>query len=340
MDISEYFGKNEKKKMARSKPADEKQKRTQGKSNIQTNWRSDWTQSCQDNSPATPAAIKMVEPDPTWRPRNRGRGNRGRGWSPKYDNQKGKVHNKSKEKHPLPTSSSGWKPSSQPDTSTDSGKILAHAKTAQGYLNKMTRVTFERLSEKFVIVAKEDDTLKGLLKVLIDKIFEQALLQPTFCDIYAELCFSVHQEMKTFRKVMLIKCQEEFEKDDIVPPDNLSDDELIGFEFKAKRRMLGNIKFIGELYKHNILVEPVMYECMNRLLKNQTPENPDDEKIEALCDLLINIGKDLDTGKSRCRIDKCFEEMEGLQEGNVSSRIKFKVEDLKDLRNNRWKSIL
>ena len=35
---------------------------------------------------------------------------------------------------------------------------------------------------------------------------------------------------------------------------------------KAKRRMLGNIRFIGELYKKKMLKENIMHECILKLL--------------------------------------------------------------------------
>ena len=76
--------------------------------------------------------------------------------------------------------------------------------------------------------------------------------------------------------------------------------------------MLGNIKFIGELYKNDILVEPVMYECISRLL-DQDSKVPDEEQTEALCDLLINIGKILDTNKTKKRMNGYFIQIETLE---------------------------
>jgi translation initiation factor 4G len=60
--------------------------------------------------------------------------------------------------------------------------------------------------------------------------------------------------------------------------------------FKAKKRMLGNIKFICELYKQKMLMEEIMHSCISRLLK-QDLLNPDEEQTEALCDFLVRIGK-------------------------------------------------
>ena len=53
---------------------------------------------------------------------------------------------------------------------------------------------------------------------------------------------------------------------------------------KAKRRSLGLIKFIGELFKLQMLTERIMYKCVKNLLGNV--DNPEEEEIESLCKLL------------------------------------------------------
>lgn len=63
---------------------------------------------------------------------------------------------------------------------------------------------------------------------------------------------------------------------------------------KARRRSLGNIKLIGELFKLNMLTEARMHYCVVKLLKNQG-----DESLECLCTLLTAIGKDLDSKEAK-----------------------------------------
>lgn len=62
----------------------------------------------------------------------------------------------------------------------------------------------------------------------------------------------------------------------------------------ARRRSTGNIKFIGELFKLKMLTEPIMHDCVVKLLKNHDPES-----LECLCRLLTTIGKDLDFEKAK-----------------------------------------
>lgn len=63
---------------------------------------------------------------------------------------------------------------------------------------------------------------------------------------------------------------------------------------KARRRSIGNIRFIGELFKLKMLTEAIMHDCVVKLLKNH-----DEESLECLCRLLTTIGKDLDFEKAK-----------------------------------------
>lgn len=63
---------------------------------------------------------------------------------------------------------------------------------------------------------------------------------------------------------------------------------------KARRRSMGNIQFIGELYRLKMLTENIMHDCIFKLLKIR-----DDDSIECLTKLLETIGKDLDHPKAK-----------------------------------------
>ncbi|KAE8679485.1 Eukaryotic translation initiation factor 4G, putative isoform 2 [Hibiscus syriacus] len=78
-----------------------------------------------------------------------------------------------------------------------------------------------------------------------------------------------------------------------------SEEEREEKRIKARRRMLGNIRLIGELYKKKMLTERIMHECIKKLLGEY--ENPDEEDVEALCKLMRGKLKDLK------RLRKCTE---------------------------------
>ncbi|KAI0919033.1 hypothetical protein AcV5_002054 [Taiwanofungus camphoratus] len=104
---------------------------------------------------------------------------------------------------------------------------------------------------------------------------------------------------------------------------------------KAKRQGLGLIKFIGELFKLQMLTERIMHECVKKLLGNV--ENPEEEEIESLCKLLTTVGRLLDTQKARAHMDVYFSRMRGLAKNpNVNSCVHVMLQDVIELRERNW----
>lgn len=164
-----------------------------------------------------------------------------------------------------------------------------------------------------------------------------------------------------FRKYLLNRCQEDFERGwsakeaaAVAAAANKANDEkaaaaaeksgeevLYSDEYyasqKAKRRGLGLVKFIGELFKLQMLTERIMHECIKKLLSNV--ENPEEEEIESLCKLLTTVGQALDTPKARNHMDIYFTRMQELaNSGQISSRIQFMLIDVIELRQRKWVS--
>jgi hypothetical protein len=67
------------------------------------------------------------------------------------------------------------------------------------------------------------------------------------------------------------------------------------FETKNRRRSLGNIRFIGELFKLKMLSETIMHECVVRLLRSSS----DEESLECFAGLITTTGKDLDKPEAK-----------------------------------------
>ncbi|KAF8161296.1 armadillo-type protein [Crassisporium funariophilum] len=104
---------------------------------------------------------------------------------------------------------------------------------------------------------------------------------------------------------------------------------------RAKRQGLGLIKFIGELFKLQMLTERIMHECVKKLLGNVN--NPEEEEIESLCKLLATVGGLLDTAKARAYLGLYFSRMKELTKSpNVNSRLQFMLQDLLELRERKW----
>ncbi|RZC20074.1 Eukaryotic translation initiation factor 4G isoform E [Glycine soja] len=217
-------------------------------------------------------------------------------------------------------------------------------------LNKLTPQNFDRLFEQVKAVNIDNAvTLTGV----ISQIFEKALMEPTFCEMYANFCFHLASELPdfsednekiTFKRLLLNKCQEEFERGEREEEEaNKADEgevkqsaeEREERRVKARRRMLGNIRLIGELYKKKMLTERIMHECIKKLLGQY--QDPDEEDIEALCKLMSTIGEMIDHPKAKVHMDAYFERMKLLSNNmNLSSRVRFMLKDSIDLRKNKW----
>ncbi|CAI7786158.1 unnamed protein product, partial [Closterium sp. NIES-54] len=106
---------------------------------------------------------------------------------------------------------------------------------------------------------------------------------------------------------------------------------------KARRRMLGNIRFIGELYKMTMLTERIMHGCIQKLLGNT--EDPDEEDMEALCKLLATIGQIIDHEKAQSHMEAYMARIAQFSTyPKLSSRIRFGLQDILELRANKWQA--
>jgi translation initiation factor 4G len=219
----------------------------------------------------------------------------------------------------------------------------------KGILNKLTPQNFDKLFGKVKDVQIQSAvTLNGV----ISQIFDKALTEPTFCEMYAKFCkelasalpeFVQDDEKITFKRVLLNKCQEAFERGEREEAEaaeegngkEMTAEEREAKRIEAKKRMLGNIRFIGELYKKHMLTERIMHGCIVKLLGEIN--NPEEEDIEALCKLVSTIGHMIDQEKAKHHMDAYFDRMELLSSNlKLSSRIRFMLKDVIDLRLNDW----
>ncbi|XP_070399456.1 eukaryotic translation initiation factor 4 gamma 1 isoform X6 [Nothobranchius furzeri] len=260
-----------------------------------------------------------------------------------------------------------WKPSVKKPTQSRVGETFDENdpeqvktqelfKRVRSILNKLTPQKFQQLMKQVQeLTVDTEERLKGV----IDLTFEKAISEPDFSVAYANMCrclsgLKVLTPDKpgvtvNFRKLLLNRCQKEFEKDkdddeifekkqkeleaaSVEEEKQRLVEELAEAKDKARRRSMGNIKFIGELFKLKMLTEVIMHDCILKLLKNH-----DEESLECLCRLLSTIGKDLDFEKAKPRMDQYFNQMEKIiKERKTSSRIRFMLQDVLDLRRNNW----
>jgi translation initiation factor 4G len=106
----------------------------------------------------------------------------------------------------------------------------------------------------------------------------------------------------------------------------------------AKRRGLGLVQFIGELYKLSMLTERIMHECVKKLV--DYTGIPDEAEIESLTKLLRTIGANLDsTEKGKPMMDVYFQRIQTMIDTpELPSRLRFMLMDIIDLRRKHWVS--
>ncbi|KAK1900497.1 Eukaryotic translation initiation factor 4 gamma 1 [Dissostichus eleginoides] len=239
---------------------------------------------------------------------------------------------------------------------SEHGKTQELFKSVRSILNKLTPQKFQQLMKMVTnLTIDTEERLKGVIELT----FEKAIAEPNFSVVYANMCrclmgLKVETTDKpgvtvNFRKLLLNRCQKEYEKDQVddkiferkqkeleaatVPEEKQRLTEQLQREKdNARRRSMGNMKFIGELFKLKMLTEVIMHDCIVKLLKNH-----DEEFLECLCRLLSTIGKDLDFEKAKPRMDQYFNQMENIiKDKKTSSRIRFMLQDVLDLRRSSW----
>ncbi len=71
---------------------------------------------------------------------------------------------------------------------------------------------------------------------------------------------------------------------------------------KMRRRSLGNIRFIGELFKLKMLPEAIIYECITKLLKSAS----DEESLECFSKLITTTGKYLEEPENKVGVASIY----------------------------------
>uniref|UniRef100_A0A7S1NLV2 Eukaryotic translation initiation factor 4 gamma 2 n=1 Tax=Eutreptiella gymnastica TaxID=73025 RepID=A0A7S1NLV2_9EUGL len=231
-------------------------------------------------------------------------------------------------------------------------------KKVKGILNKLTPEKFEPLSQQMQEL-NFDVNNQDLLNEIIRCVFGAAVKQSQWCNIYADLCKDLTQKFApqpkkdgedapaqrtvhaSFRRALLNRCQTEFERPPTIEnAESITIEERLDAEKKLKARQLGNIKFIGELFKRRMLTEKIMHEVIKRLLLGYPPKEdhtPSEEELEVLCKLLKTVGQQLDLlPKAETYMNHYFDKLTKLREIHPTPRIGFMLQDVIDLRRENW----
>ncbi|ORY02923.1 hypothetical protein BCR34DRAFT_591737 [Clohesyomyces aquaticus] len=272
---------------------------------------------------------------------------------------------------PLQVSQTGWKPH---NIVAPSAPVAGHMppdmvqRKVKAALNKMTPEKFDKIADQILEIAgqSKDENDGRTLRQVIQLTFEKACDEAHWASMYAKFCHRMlvtmspeikdenvkdkHQQPVVggalFRKYLLNRCQEEFERGwEVNLPDKpegadeaatFSEDYYIAAA--AKRKGLGLIQFIGELYKLGMLTLRIMHECVLKLLDFEG--TPDESAIESLVKLLRTVGATMEaTDAGPKMIAVYFERIQKVMTmDTLPSRMRFMLLDTIDLRKGGWKS--
>ena len=269
----------------------------------------------------------------------------------------------------LKEAENAWKPTVKADgkgkdESVD--EVEALAKRVRAILNKLCPQKFDTLVNQFMELPI--DNIEKMTKAM-ELVFEKALDEPAFAVAYARMCKTLSLRKITtveegkevnFRILLISRCQKEFQKDYMADLDRTAyveklskatteeEKKEINMEFSAqetklRRRSLGNIKFIGELYRIQMLNGRIMHEIIQKLLRET-----DEESLECMCRLITTVGKLLDEETQKLlaspkplagylSLDLYFTNIKKLITEKVSTaRIRFLMQDVLELRTANW----
>lgn len=215
----------------------------------------------------------------------------------------------------------------------------------------------ERLAQVELHTANE-------LEFVIRIIFEKALLEPHYCETYADMVFALQsrypqfppenegEKPHTFTRVLLNICQNEFES--LPTTFEATEEDKVKFKDddhglflvlkKRKDKMLANMKFIGNLFLRQLLAVKVIGQVVYDLVGiKDNSQYPEEHMIECVCELLKAIGHTLEqTTHGKTLMEQFTQRMKDLKRSPTdgsqpySKRIIYKIQDLLDLRHNNW----
>ena len=238
------------------------------------------------------------------------------------------------------------------------------------YLNILTVDNYKSTSEKiYEIIESEIENQEKFLDVL----FNKSVNEKAFVKLYAKLCKDfdkklpqkapIKEDKKTdkpkkpnsiMRTKLLDKCREIFKIEN-----NEKFDEYIKVQDKQERNIklknfvLGNVNFIGELIKIQILSKKIVKQCLNNLFARFNDINSDESlkmiNLEAIVILLNNFGTLLKEKEDKIKEDdkKSFlnvvdeylqklEEIINKKDSAIDQPIKFKIINLIEKSKNNW----
>ncbi|KAL0241623.1 hypothetical protein GEMRC1_006858 [Eukaryota sp. GEM-RC1] len=202
---------------------------------------------------------------------------------------------------PMPKSANAYDVQEQKNKAKQDG-VFAVLKETKGLLNKLSESNkikiFASIVEFFNKQHPCSKTLTGEPLVefkseFVTHLFDKAVLEPTFVNLYSQLCLKLSKLFPGFSGILIAQCQSNFEKffvQDIAISDEITDlleqvkrDRFVNDgevteaqldaerfyrENKLKAKVLGNVEFVASLILHSVIPAGVASTITKQLVQN------------------------------------------------------------------------
>jgi hypothetical protein len=228
-------------------------------------------------------------------------------------------------------------------------------------LSRVTPQKYPELQKELLSLPLKQTTdmeLKEVVRVFFEKAVQEEKFSPLYASLVADICKitdaerSLEKEQRDkllasrIRIELLTTCQEEFQRpiqlseDDKVDPITgkaLEPQVIDAKRDRMKRRLCGNIKFVGELYKKKLVTERVVSLILDLLVGDFDPQRPT-QKEEYVFEVFQTLLKCVGVVCKETNPDLLRKNMSAARKilCHPTARIRFLMMDLEDMERRGW----
>lgn len=218
----------------------------------------------------------------------------------------------------------------------------------------LDKLCSENLQEAVEELARIDLDTSAELETVVRAIFDQALLEPQFCETFADMvfvleaglrCSPLFEEFHPFLRILSLSiCQDIFESFGPTAEESKTCIEERSLEMgRRKANMSALLSLIGELVRRELLPPNVVAQIVHELI-GPGDQPPEEHMVECACELIERVGCDFDeVGAGMTSMQKMCDRLVDLQSSESCDKCRiytkhcqWVVQDLLDLRSRAW----
>ncbi|KAL0251889.1 hypothetical protein GEMRC1_001101 [Eukaryota sp. GEM-RC1] len=178
--------------------------------------------------------------------------------------------------------------------------LFATLKEITGLLNKLSYSNKYKIFSSIVQIFNRqhpysktlsDELLADFKIEFVDLLYDKAVMEPPFVDLYSQLCFTLTKELPDLSGVVMRKCQFHYEKYFVTDSSLLNEitdqleqvkraryvndrevtellEERVPIEYLLKAKVLGNLRFVGSLILYSVIPPAVASTITKQLCQN------------------------------------------------------------------------